>query len=273
MQNIFYCWLRWFHGFVRETEVQSPDPASSARPPQVSSASGGQQGGLPHQEASCRFIKWSRWNSSPCKHFCQHQLLHSQQKATWTEKEIRAEGGGEPGLIGEKEQNGYFFPEVPASCDISRGKTSAATALKDSSIFFRRKGSKKWTFARKYCRLPSWWKNSQRRLDTPGRRNWRRWYFWASGGRWLKAGAGRLTGWGIWTHRCRHLTGGPRTGPPMWTGMWETAGGKSRSPHSLRMQRGSQVQTSLRKVTECSVWNVSFTQGLKGTEPAFLLLW
>lgn len=42
--------------FVRETEVQSPDLAS-ARPPQVSSASGVQQGGLPHQEASCRFIK------------------------------------------------------------------------------------------------------------------------------------------------------------------------------------------------------------------------
>ena len=143
------------------------------------------------------------------------------------------------------------------------GKTSAATALKDSSIFFRRKGSKKWTFARKYCRLPSWWKNSQRRLDTPGRRNWRRWYFWTSGGRWLKAGAERLTGWGIWTHRCRHLTGGPRTGPPMWTGMWETAGGKFRSPHSPRMQRKSQVQTSLPKVTECTVYESQFHTGVK----------
>ena len=177
-------------------------------------------------------------------------------KASWTEKEIRAEGGGEQGLTGEKEQNGHFFPEVPASCD-----TSPEGTLQRPQhwriIPFRRKGLKKWTFARKYCRLPSWWKNSQRRLDTPGRRNWRRWYFWASGGRWLKAGAERLTGWGIWTHRCRHLTGGPRTGPPMWTGMWETAGGKFHSPHSPRTQRKSQVQTSLRKVTECTAYEKS----------------
>lgn len=110
--------------FCKRSQVQSPDPASSARPPQVSSASGVQQGGLTHwEEASPRFTKQSGWNSAPCMHFCQHQLRHSQWKASWTGKEIRAEGEGELGLISGKEQNGRFFPEARTSCDTSRGKT------------------------------------------------------------------------------------------------------------------------------------------------------
>ena len=113
------------------------------------------------------------------------------------------------------------------------------------------KGLKKWTFVRKYCRLPSWWRNFQHHLGALGRRNWRRWYFWASGGQWLKAEAGRLKGWGIWTRRCRHLTSGLRTGPPMWTGMWGRAGGKFHSPCFLRTQMKHRVQTSLWKVEEC----------------------
>lgn len=109
--------------FCKRSQVQSPDPASSARPPQVSSASSVQQGGLTHwEEASPRFTKQSGWNSAPCMHFCQHQLRHSQWKASWTGKEIRAEGEGELGLISRKEQNGRFFPEARTSCDTSQGK-------------------------------------------------------------------------------------------------------------------------------------------------------
>lgn len=133
-----------------------------------------------------------------------------------------------------------------------------------------RKGLRKWTFERKYYRLPSWWKNFQHRLDTPGRRSWRRWYFWASGGQWLKAEAEMLKGWGIWTHRCRHLTGGLRKGPLMWRGMWEIAQGKFHSPRYPKIQMKSQVQTSLWRIKECtSMLKVSFTQGLKRTESAF----
>lgn len=114
------------------------------------------------------------------------------------------------------------------------------------------KGLKKWTSVRKCCRLPNWWKNFQRRLDTLGRRNWRRWYFWASGGQWLKAEAETLKGWGIWTHRCRRLTGGLRLGPLTWTGMWETAQEKFHSPHFPKIPRKHQVQTSLWRVKQWS---------------------
>lgn len=138
----------------------------------------------------------------------------------------------------------------------------SSAACRDSSIFFTMKGLRKWTFERKYYRLPNWWKNFRRRLGTPGRRNWRRWYFWASGGQWLKAEAETLEGWGKWTHRCRHLTGGLRTGPPMWTGMWETAQGKFHFPHCPKTQMKSQVQTSLWRVKEwTSVWKVKVSHG------------
>lgn len=144
------------------------------------------------------------------------------------------------------------------------------------------RGLKTLTSERRYYTLLSWWKNSQRHSDTPGRRSWRRWCSSASGERWSAAEAEKLGGWGIWRHRCRHWTGGLRTSPPMWTAMWETAPGKFHSPHFLKIQMKSQPPTSLRKVKawagalkspSASASASAFHTGLKSEETGLAGSW
>lgn len=165
---------------------------------------------LHFEEASSRSVKrrvWNSWPQSQCS-FLSARTSPSTNKSIRNSKGINDEGWEQV----ETKRSWLPWGNTP-----HEAKPKLLLLLRIFPFLFRMKGWKKWTFERKYYRLLSWWRNFQHHLDTLGRKNWRRWYFWVSGGQWLKAEAERLRGWGIWKHRCRHWTDGQRMDPPMRT--------------------------------------------------------
>lgn len=175
-------------------------PAPTVRPPRVISASGVLQ-----SEMNWSTLKKSApdWSGGLCEILPLKVCTHFSESAStptftngkhhdWKER-LGVKEETQVSLVGKERGlflswSNYFMWHFP------QGKTEAAAAFKNSSVFFMRKGWRKWTFERKYYRLPNWWKNYQHHLGTLGRRNWKRWYFWASGGQWLKAEAETLKG-------------------------------------------------------------------------------